>query len=270
MDKKIKKCSNKKHLEIDAISYCQECKIYLCNTCQDLHLGLFEDHHLFNLDKEDINELFSDKCQIENHHEKCEYFCKNHNQLCCVACISKIKDELHGQHRDCNVCLLKDIENEKKNQLNENIKILEDLSNIIENKINEIKILYEKVNNNKEELKTQIQNIFTKIRNVLNEREDELLLYIDTKFNQLFINEELVKESEKLPNKIQNSLEKSRLIEKEWNNNNKLNILINNCINIENNIKEINILSQNINKCNINKNILFQISKTEDEINYCL
>ena len=33
MENKNKKCSLKKHFEVDAIIYCQECKKYLCNKC---------------------------------------------------------------------------------------------------------------------------------------------------------------------------------------------------------------------------------------------
>ena len=177
MENKKKKCSSKKHLEIDAINFCQECKIYLCNKCQNNH-SEFYDHHLYDIDK-DINELLIDICQLDNHHTKFEFFCKTHNILCCGLCISKIKSENNGQHKDCDVCLVKDIKDEKKNKLKENIKYLENLSNTLQNSINELKILYEKINENKEELKLKIQNIFTKIRNILNEREDELLLDID-------------------------------------------------------------------------------------------
>ena len=31
------KCSSKNHGEIDAITYCQECRIYMCNKCEKLH-----------------------------------------------------------------------------------------------------------------------------------------------------------------------------------------------------------------------------------------
>ena len=55
---------------------------------------------------------------------------------------------------------------------------------------------------------------------------DELLLDIDNKFNDKYINEEIIKESEKLPNKIKISLEKGKIIDKEWNNNNKLNLFL--------------------------------------------
>ena len=85
--------------------------------------------------------------------------------------------------------------------------------------------------------------IFTKIRTVLNEREEELLLEVDNKYKDIFVNEDIIKESEKLPNKIKLSLEKGKLIDNEWNDNNKLSSIINNCINIEDIIKNINIIN---------------------------
>jgi len=210
MENKKKKCSSLNHLQIDAINYCQDCKIYLCNKCQNFHSELFQNknHHLYNLDKDDINEIFIDICQLENHYSKFKYFCKTHNVLCYSSCIAKIKNELNGQHTDCDVCLIKNIKDEKEKNLKDNIKFLENLYNTLENSINELKILYEKINENKEELKLKIQKIFTKIRNVLNDREDELLLEIDNNFNNKYFNEEMIKESEKLPNKINNIIRK--------------------------------------------------------------
>ena len=64
-----------------------------------------------------------------------------------------------------------------------------------------------------------VQKTFTKLRNALNDREDKLLLEIDKKYNELFQNEEIIKESEKLPNKIKISLEKGKEIENNWNIN---------------------------------------------------
>ena len=49
----------------------------------------------------------------------------------------------------------------------------------------------------------------------------------------------MIKEFEKLPDKVKKSLEKGKLINNNWNNNN-MNSLINDCLNIENNIEEIN------------------------------
>ena len=264
MELQKKKCSLSKHSEVDAVYYCQECKKYFCNKCQNFHSEMFTEHKPINLNQ--LDEVFIDKCKEENHNDKLEFFCKDHNILCCIACTSKIKDEKYGQHFDCNICYLKDIKDEKRNKLKENVNNLEELYKQIEKSINELKRIFEEINKNKEELKMNVQTIFTKIRNVLNEKEDKLLNDIDEQFNNIYFKEDLIKESEKLPNKIKKSIEKGKIIDKEWNENN-LSSLINDCINIENNIKEINIINDNIKKSNLNKDQKIIYNIDEEQIN---
>ena len=257
-------CSLPDHSKIEAMFFCQECRIFMCNKCEKSHSDLFNNHHQFKLDK-DINDIFIGFCKEKDHIDKLIYFCKNHNKLCCASCITKIKDEINGQHTDCNVCIIKDIENEKKNKLKENIKCLEKLSNSLEESINKLKIIFEKINENKENLKLKIQKIFTKIRNDINNREDELLSEVDKNFNENYFDENIIKDSEKLPNKIKESLEIGRIIENQWNNKN-LNSLINDCLNIENNIKEINYINESVNKCN-STDLNIKFSPEEKDIN---
>ena len=259
------KCSFKTHKESDAISYCQDCKIFMCNKCLNHHKELFENHRQQDLGK-DTNEIFIDVCKEINHPLKLQYFCKNHNKLCCAACISKLEGEGNGQHKDCNICFIKNIIKVKKNKLNENIKYLEDLSNNLENLLNELKILFDKINKRKEELKLKIQNTFTRIRNALNKREDDLLLEVDDIYNGIYYNEEIIRESEKLPNKIKTSLEKGKLINKEWDDKNKMSSIINDCINIEDNIKNIELINNNIKKCKSNSNIKIEFFLEEENI----
>ena len=90
------KCSLKNHLEIKAISYCQECKRYMCNKCDKLHSELFnDDHHQYKLDK-DTNEIFTGLCREKNHLNELTFFCVMHNKLCYAKCITKIKSEEDG------------------------------------------------------------------------------------------------------------------------------------------------------------------------------
>ena len=233
MENKMNKCALEEHKEIDAISYCIVCKIYMCNKCEKLHSDLFKKRHQVIIIKDkNIDEIFTGICSEENHINELIYFCKRHNKLCCAECITKIKDKKNGQHKDCGVCSIEEIENEKKNKLKENIRCLEDLSITFGQSINEIKKILKKINEDKEALKMDIQKIFTKLRNEINNREDQLLMDVDRKFEELFFDEEIIKESEKLPNKIKISLEKGKLIEVNWKEN-KLNSLINDCLNIE-------------------------------------
>ena len=87
------KCSSKEHEKIDAISFCQQCNIYMCHKCDNIHKNLCQNHITFNSNK---NDIFTGYCKENGHFNKIEYFCKNHNQLCCDACIIKIKAKGKG------------------------------------------------------------------------------------------------------------------------------------------------------------------------------
>ena len=89
---------------------------------------------------------------------------------------------------------------------------------------------------------------------------------VDKKFDNLFFKEDIIKEGEKLPNKLKESLEKGKIIINDWNKD-KLNSLINDCLNIENNIKDINIINESIKKCNSNNSKIYFIPQ-ESDINY--
>ena len=261
----MKKCSLKEHKEIDAIFYCQECRIYICNKCKQFHSNWYKDHHKYNLDK-DLTEIFTGFCQEKNHSCELRYFCKTHNNLCCAECITKIKDDENGQHTNCDVCHIEKIETEKKNKLNNNIKCLEDLSYTLEQSITTLKNIFEKIKENKEELILKVQKLFTKLRNIINNREDELLLEINNIFDKNFFNENLINKSEKLPNRIKASLEKGKLINEQWNNN-KLNSLIFDCLKIEKNIDNIKEINNNIEKYN-SIDINIKLESEEEQFNH--
>ena len=262
-----KKCSSEEHKEINAISFCPECRIYMCNKCENLHSTLHTNHQTYKLNKEE--EIFTGFCQEKNHPNKLEYFCKNHNQMCCAACIAKINEKGDGQHKDCEIYSIEKIKEEKKNKLKVNIKYLEDIENKFNENMKQLKEFFEKIDKDKEDLKLKVQNIFTKIRNALNDREIQLLLEIDNIYNNKYFDENIIKKGEKLPKQIKLSLEKGKLIDKEWDNNN-LYSYINDAIKIENHINNITKINENINKCNKNNKIKIEFSPKEDSFNYFL
>ena len=259
------KCSLDEHKDIDALFYCQECKVKMCNKCEKIHSRLLKKHHIYSLDK-DIKEIFTGLCTNNNHSLELEIYCKNHNKLCCVACISKIKIKGKGQHKNCEVYHITKIKNNKKENLEKNIKHLEEISNKLEPSIKELKNIFEKINQSKEKLKTDIQKIFTKIRTELNNREDKLYEEIDKKFDKIFFNEELIKESEKLPNLVKLSLEKGQIKEDEWKNEKRLIELINHCINIENTIIKIDSIYNKIQEYNSTKDTEIDFEPKSEDI----
>ena len=113
MEKQKKNCSSKDHENNEAKIYCQQCQIYMCKTCENIHSKLCQHHTPYNLDKNSEN-TFTGYCTVQNHSVKLNYFCKNHNQLCCAECITKIKDKENGQHKDCDICIIDEIKNKKR------------------------------------------------------------------------------------------------------------------------------------------------------------
>ena len=101
----------------------------------------------------------------------------------------------------------------------------------------------------------------------MKEREDKLLIDIDKNFDNLFFKEQLIKEGEKLPNKTKILIENGKKINNEWNDKNKLNSIINDCIDIENNIRDIKIVNEKIKKSNSKINIEIKFNPAEDELN---
>ena len=43
------KCASTEHKEINAVSYCEECKVYMCNECSNFHSKLCYYHHWYNI-----------------------------------------------------------------------------------------------------------------------------------------------------------------------------------------------------------------------------
>ena len=264
-----KKCSLTEHNEINAIRFCPQCNIFMCHKCDKIHSGFLQKHYVHNLDN-CANNIFSEICGKKNHSMRLEYFCIDHNQLCCAICIAKSRCKKNGYHKNCKIVYINKIKNSKKRKLNENIKFLEDLSSKIEDSIKELRSNFEKINEIKDKLKNEIQNIFTKIRNSINNREEKLLSDLDKIFENYYFKEDLIKESKTLPNKIKNLLDKGKTIDNEWNNTINCCSLINDCLNIENDIKKINNLNENINNCNSNKEIHVTFKPDENGVNHFL
>ena len=145
-----KKCSLEEHKEISAIKYCPQCRIYICNKCENYHSFLFKNHHEYNLNNDD--EIFTGFCKEKNHPNKLEYFCKDHNQLCCANCLCKIGEKGDGQHKDCEVCIIQNIKEEKKIKLKENIKLLEELENNFTQSMEKLRVIFQKIDKDKEDL----------------------------------------------------------------------------------------------------------------------
>ena len=241
------KCSSEHEIEIPSKYYCLNCKIYMCKECERYHSKLFHNHKIYN-SKEKATAIFNGFCKENNHLERLEFFCKTHNKLCCSSCITKIKRKGKGQHTECDICLIEDIKDTKKDLLNKNYAALEELSKSIGHSISELKSILETLNNNKYNLKLKIKTTFTEIKRLIIEKEKELIKEVDETYEKILISNEKIKQIYSTPKVIKQSLEKSNFDEYDWKNDNKLMFLIDQSLNIENIISNININNEIIQK----------------------
>ena len=262
------KCYSEDHPITEAVYYCIECKMSMCNKCENIHSKLFKNHNKIKLDKnKDISGIFTGYCKEKNHLDKLDYYCKTHNLLCCSGCISKIKVNDKGQHSDCEICTLEDIKESKEKILKENILNLEKLSNEVNKLINEMKNIFEQINKDKEELKLNIQKIFTRIRNAINEREDEILSKVNQLFDNIYMKENEMIEIDKYPNKVKGLLKQGKTEIEKWNSNkneSSLSSFINSCINIEKSLLSINNIEQNLLKCKNGLSSVIKFNPSEE------
>ena len=76
MELNQRNCSLKTHQENDAILFCYDCKIYMCNKCAKHHNEIFPEHQEYKLDNKNIKDIFIGLCEENGHLYELKYFCK--------------------------------------------------------------------------------------------------------------------------------------------------------------------------------------------------
>ena len=94
------------------------------------------------------------------------------------------------------------------------------------------------------DIKEEIKSIFEKIRTEINNRENILTSETDKYFDDNYFNEGIIKKIDQ----IKSLLENVESIDDDWEDDDKLNEIIDNCINIENNVKDINTIKAKMEK----------------------
>ena len=102
----------------------------------------------------------------------------------------------------------------------------------------------EEVEENKDKIKEEIKSIFEKIRTEINNRENILTSETNKYFDDNYFNEGIIKKIDQ----IKSLLENVESIDDDWEDDDKLNEIIDNCINIENNVKDINTIKAKMEK----------------------
>lgn len=248
METTEKKCYTKSHANKKAIKFCLNCNKYLCELCLASHAKCDRKHELYSIDNE-LNLSFKGTCQENNHPNNLDYYCSTHNNLCCAACLCKIKDKGDGQHTECKACSIEEIKEEKREKLNNNINILKDLAQNFKKKLKEVRKIYDKTNNQKEGTRTNIKNTFDELINILTLRKKELLKELDDIYEKNIFSDDFIKTYEKLPSKINYYIKKGKSVNEKWEEDEKrgkLNIIINDCINIEKHVEKYQLINDRL------------------------
>ena len=109
----------------------------------------------------------------------------------------------------------------------------------------------------------EIQKVFTNLRNALNNREDQILTQVEEVYKKVYFDDSIIKQSEKLNEKVKKCLES---VNKLNDIKNELNYEIYYYIEFSNELNKINELNQKMIKCNSNNiKITFEFNINELE-----
>ena len=264
MEENKPKCSSKKHQNINAIIFCKNCNCHFCERCEIFHSEIHNEHEIQSIKKGE-KDIFTGLCP-EKYHDKLEYFCRTHNQLCCANCIIKIKDDKNGQHSECETCSLNEIRPEKENQFNKDFNTLEKISNSLDAIINRFDSSKQKIVERKEALKKEIKTSFDKLRAKLNERENELYKEVEGAFNKTYFGDDIIKKSEEFPEDVKNCLESGNSIKERKNKNGELTFEIHYFMEFENKINKLVEKNKKLDKFSSNQTKIF-FKKEEKNLN---
>ena len=180
-----------KNKRLAAEKYCWDCEEKLCTECAEGHLRwkAFRSHHVIDLSSVGSRIPSSSKINCEIHTDvQIDYFCSQHDVLCCRACLS-------DSHRSCESVLpldsaSKDVKNSSllSDTLEEQEYMTETLQKIEENRNENQKLLKQK----KSLIIKQISEAKSKVIKSLDEIEERLITEVESvqKKNEEKINKE--------------------------------------------------------------------------------
>ena len=242
--KRDKKCSLKKHEEIDAASYCTKCEKFMCKKCDQFHSEFFDSKHDSFLIKSNNFETIKEINEIDPilMEENIKYLSEFSNDLKELNNKLKIKLEKIDKIKD-------DLQ---KNIQNIFTKIRNELNKIEDEYLMEIEKRYEKINLNKKIKENEI--LLNKIKLILKEGIIKNNLLINECKNIDIKNEEIHNYDKIFDIDIPKEEDINEIIEKIK----RFNIIKENIINssiLKNDLKKQNQIDKWI-KEKVNKNLI--------------
>ena len=184
-------CSEK-NKRLVAEKYCSDCEKKLCTECTKLHLRrkAFRSHHVIDLSSVGLRIPPSSKINCEIHTDVLiDYFCSQHDVLCCRACLS-------DSHRSCESVL--PLDSASKDVKNSSL-----LSDTLEEQDNMTEIL-QKMEGNRDENQKLLKQKKSLIIKQISAAKSKVLKYLDE------IEERLLTEVASVQEKNEEKINKER------------------------------------------------------------
>ena len=174
-----------------SVSWCMECEEELCFECAEYHtkLKIARHHHVVDLKlKTSYSALLKKSSLVCEQHKDCdvEYFCVDHDELCCRECLAKT-------HKSCVNTMSLDSASKGAKQSQLFSECQEHLTSISQTYKNILKYREKNVNgikDDKEKIKENMKKLKEKLIQRINQVETELTNKLDilvqenTKFQQ--------------------------------------------------------------------------------------
>ena len=174
-----------------SVSWCMECEEELCFECAEYHtkLKIARNHHVVDLKLKPSYSALLKKYSLDcEQHKDCEveYFCVDHDELCCCDCLSKT-------HKSCVNTMSLDsaskgakqskLSSECQEQLTSVSQTYKSILKYREENVNGIKDDKQRIKENMKKLKEKLIQRINQVERELNNKLD-ILVQENTKFQQ--------------------------------------------------------------------------------------
>ncbi|XP_071179109.1 uncharacterized protein [Mytilus edulis] len=160
-----------------AVKYCTDCKDGLCSDCVDFHgsIKICASHHVIDVNVIDGNPVIVNKSCDVHPDMVLEYFCSDHDTLCCRLCIA-------SDHRSCDKLLPIEVaakgvkSSTMYEEINTDVRILINAVNELEDKKRKGMV---SLNNSKAYVQQEVKTLKKQLQKRIQEMEEAVMSEID-------------------------------------------------------------------------------------------
>ena len=165
-----------------AVSYCKDCREYLCQSCQDVvhkHGKMFTGHMVVLLEETVFLIPLSDSPLCLHHPEyKLEIFCKTCDILVCPMCM------LETTHKGHSYDFLKNVQDEMMERIKSMTKNIKEKRKLFQVLLDLMEKVEKSTSNKRDKLEADINAVYDEFMTKIQAMKEELLNQVESKFTE--------------------------------------------------------------------------------------